>query len=78
MRNVCCYLILRCLSFASVSPIGVFFLIAGQLLEMNDFGVIVGQLGMYFVTVLVGIFIHGFIVLPILYVSNPTVPPLIH
>ncbi|CAG0922307.1 unnamed protein product [Notodromas monacha] len=58
-----------------LSPIGVFFLIAGQLLEMNDFGVIVGQLGMYFVTVLVGLFFHGFIVLPTIYgLATRTLP----
>jgi Na+/H+-dicarboxylate symporter len=34
---------------------------------MEDFGVVAGQLGMYFLTVLVGLFIHGFIVLPIIY-----------
>lgn len=48
-----------------ISPIGVFFLIAGKLLEMESFEVIVGQLGMYFMTVMLGLFIHGFIILPI-------------
>jgi Na+/H+-dicarboxylate symporter len=51
-----------------VSPIGVLFLIAAKLLEMDSFDVIVGQLGMYFMTVLVGIFFHGFVVLPIIFV----------
>ncbi|CAB3376820.1 Hypothetical predicted protein [Cloeon dipterum] len=51
-----------------VSPIGVLFLIAAKLLEMESFDVIVGQLGMYFMTVLVGIFFHGFVVLPIIFV----------
>ncbi|KAF4532786.1 hypothetical protein B566_EDAN003568 [Ephemera danica] len=50
-----------------VSPIGVLFLIAAKLLEMDSFEVIVGQLGMYFLTVLFGIFFHGFVVLPILF-----------
>ncbi|KAJ1530739.1 hypothetical protein ONE63_005594 [Megalurothrips usitatus] len=50
-----------------ISPIGVLFLVASKLLEMADFGVIIGQLGMYFMTVLLGLFIHGFILLPILY-----------
>ncbi|XP_049783239.1 excitatory amino acid transporter 1 isoform X1 [Schistocerca cancellata] len=50
-----------------ISPIGVFFLIAGKLLEMESFEVIVGQLGMYFMTVMLGLFIHGFIILPIYY-----------
>lgn len=50
-----------------VSPIGVLFLVASKLLEMADFGVIIGQLGMYFMTVLLGLFIHGFILLPIMF-----------
>ncbi|PSN54160.1 Excitatory amino acid transporter 1 [Blattella germanica] len=51
-----------------ISPIGIFFLVAAKVLEMESFAVIVGQLGMYFTTVLLGIFIHGFIVIPIYYV----------
>jgi len=34
---------------------------------MESFEVIVGQLGMYFTTVLLGLFIHGFIVIPLYY-----------
>jgi len=50
-----------------MAPVGVFFLIGGQILEMDDFAVVAGQLGKYFMTVLVGLFVHGFIVLPIIY-----------
>merc|ERR1719362_1789000 len=50
-----------------MAPVGVFFLIGGQILDMDDFGVVAGQLGKYFMTVLVGLFVHGFIVLPIIY-----------
>ena len=50
-----------------IAPIGVFFLIGGQILEMEDFGVVAGQLGLYFMTVLVGLFVHGFVVLPIIF-----------
>jgi Na+/H+-dicarboxylate symporter len=50
-----------------MAPVGVFFLIGGQILEMEDFSVVAGQLGYYFMTVLVGLFVHGFIVLPIIY-----------
>ncbi|XP_054010678.1 excitatory amino acid transporter 3 [Hylaeus anthracinus] len=42
-----------------VSPIGVFFLVTSKLLEIEDIGAIVGQLGLYFVTVLLGLTIHG-------------------
>merc|ERR1711874_528831 len=50
-----------------MAPIGVFFLIGGQILEMDDFSVVAGQLGLYFMTVLVGLFVHGFVVLPIIF-----------
>ena len=50
-----------------MAPVGVFFLIGGQILEMDDFSVVAGQLGLYFMTVLIGLFLHGFIVLPIIY-----------
>jgi len=50
-----------------LAPVGVFFLIGGQILEMEDFSVVAGQLGFYFMTVLLGLFVHGFIVLPIIY-----------
>jgi len=50
-----------------ISPIGIFFLVASMLIEMEDFGVMLGQLGWYFLTVIIGIFVHGFIVLPTIY-----------
>lgn len=58
-----------------VSPIGVLFLVSGKILEMESFAVIAGQLGMYFMTVIIGLFIHGFIVLPIIFtVMTRTLP----
>ncbi|CAK9822495.1 Excitatory amino acid transporter 3 [Anthophora retusa] len=42
-----------------ISPIGVLFLVTSKLLEIEDVGAIVGQLGLYFVTVLLGLIIHG-------------------
>jgi len=53
-----------------MAPVGVFFLIGGQILEMDDFSVVAGQLGKYFMTVLLGLFLHGFIVLPIIYAAT--------
>ncbi|KAL7647892.1 UNVERIFIED_CONTAM: hypothetical protein RMT77_001502 [Armadillidium vulgare] len=50
-----------------ISPVGILFLIASMILEMEDFSVLLGQLGKYFLTVLCGIFIHGFIILPAIY-----------
>jgi hypothetical protein len=50
-----------------ISPIGVFFLVAAKIMEIKSFQEIVGQLGMYFMTVLVGLFLHGFGTLTILF-----------
>lgn len=50
-----------------MAPVGVFFLIGGQVLEMADFSVVAGQLGLYFMTVLIGLGVHGFVVLPIIF-----------
>lgn len=49
-----------------LSPIGVLFLICAKLIEIDDLAVLVGQLGLYFVTVLGGILFHGFVTLPII------------
>lgn len=50
-----------------LAPVGVFFLIGGQILEMEDMSMVAGQLGFYFMTVLGGLFVHGFVILPIVY-----------
>ena len=38
----------------NLAPIGVFFLIGGQVLGTQDFQVVLNQLGWYFSTVLIG------------------------
>ena len=57
------------------SPIGIAFIIAGKLAEVDSFANLVKEIGLYFVTVMVGLFIHGCITLPLLYTimtrSNP-------
>lgn len=52
-----------------ISPVGILFLVASMMIEMEDFRVMLGQLGMYFLTVVLGIFIHGFITLPVIYTA---------
>lgn len=42
-----------------LSPIGVFFLIAAKILEMESLAEVIGKLGKYFITVMFGLFIHG-------------------
>lgn len=49
-----------------MSPIGITFLIASQIVGMKDLRGEVQRLGMYMVTVLVGLFIHGCITIPVL------------
>jgi len=50
-----------------VSPVGVMFLVASKMLEMENWEIMLGQLGKYFLTVMVGLFIHGFVVLQLIY-----------
>ncbi|XP_077332422.1 excitatory amino acid transporter 1-like isoform X2 [Lithobates pipiens] len=49
------------------APIGIMFLISGKILEMDDLLVMGGQLGMYTITVIIGLLIHAVIVLPLLF-----------
>ncbi|XP_071951935.1 excitatory amino acid transporter 1-like [Antedon mediterranea] len=50
-----------------VSPIGIFFLIMGKIIEMDDWAKMFSQIGMYMVTVIAGLAIHGLFILPLLY-----------
>ncbi|XP_029905404.1 excitatory amino acid transporter 4 [Myripristis murdjan] len=49
------------------APVGIMFLIAGKIVEMKDLAEVGGQLGMYTMSVIVGLLIHGLFVLPLLY-----------
>ncbi|XP_060038318.1 excitatory amino acid transporter 4 [Erinaceus europaeus] len=49
------------------APVGILFLIAGKILEMEDMAVLGGQLGMYTLTVIVGLLLHAGGVLPLIY-----------
>jgi Na+/H+-dicarboxylate symporter len=48
------------------APLGVFGLVAGRFARAGDLGTLVGGLGKYMLTVLVGLGIHGFVVLPLI------------
>lgn len=56
-----------CLPIFRYAPIGILFLIAGKIVEMDDITAMGSQLGMYTVTVICGLVIHATIVLPVLY-----------
>lgn len=49
------------------APVGILFLIAGKIVEMKNLAEVGGQLGMYTVSVIIGLLIHGLFVLPLLY-----------
>ncbi|XP_072021270.1 excitatory amino acid transporter 2-like [Amphiura filiformis] len=49
------------------APIGIFFLIAGSMAEVDDWGDILTKLGLYMATVFTGLAIHGLVILPGLY-----------
>ncbi|XP_055347540.1 putative sodium-dependent excitatory amino acid transporter glt-4 isoform X2 [Paramacrobiotus metropolitanus] len=48
-----------------LAPIGICFLVAGQLLKVTNLPMEFAQLGMYMLTVLCGLCIHAFVVLPL-------------
>ncbi|KAG6456174.1 hypothetical protein O3G_MSEX009606 [Manduca sexta] len=51
-----------------LSPLGVFFLVTAKIMEIDSFSDLVGRLGLYFMTVLLGLFLHGFGTLSILFI----------
>lgn len=48
-------------------PFGIVFLVAGKILDMQDPAQLGEKLGMYFITVLCGLLVHGLILLPLFY-----------
>ncbi|KAJ8941971.1 hypothetical protein NQ314_010192 [Rhamnusium bicolor] len=50
-----------------LSPVGIMFLVAAEILQMENIVSVMSSLGLYFVTVCVGLLLQGFVVLPLLY-----------
>ncbi|KAK3533518.1 hypothetical protein QTP70_023342, partial [Hemibagrus guttatus] len=48
-------------------PFGIVFLVAAKILDMSDPSTLGKKLGWYAVTVLTGLFVHGFVLLPLFY-----------
>ncbi|KAF3851151.1 hypothetical protein F7725_012923 [Dissostichus mawsoni] len=59
--------IMRLVAIIMYAPIGILFLIAGKIVEMDDISSMGGQLAMYTVTVICGLLVHALFVLPTLY-----------
>ena len=55
------------LFYCRYSPIGICSLIAAKVAGMEDIVVSLEKLGLYMVTVITGLLIHAFIILPLLY-----------
>lgn len=55
------------MSIFRYSPIGIACLICGKIISIADLEVVARQLGMYMITVIVGLIIHGGIFLPLIY-----------
>uniref|UniRef100_F6PIC8 Amino acid transporter n=1 Tax=Callithrix jacchus TaxID=9483 RepID=F6PIC8_CALJA len=49
------------------APVGIMFLVAGKIVEMEDVGLLFASLGKYILCCLLGHAIHGLLVLPLIY-----------
>uniref|UniRef100_A0A3B3ZV91 Amino acid transporter n=1 Tax=Periophthalmus magnuspinnatus TaxID=409849 RepID=A0A3B3ZV91_9GOBI len=58
------------------SPVGIASLIAGKIASIGDLEVVARQLGMYMVTVIVGLVIHGGLILPAIFFAITRKSPL--
>ncbi|NXH76964.1 SATT protein, partial [Hydrobates tethys] len=60
-------------------PIGIMFLVGSKIVEMEDIVLLVTSLGKYIFASILGHFIHGGIILPLIYFAstrqNPYLPP---
>ncbi|XP_067106038.1 excitatory amino acid transporter 1-like [Osmerus mordax] len=57
------------------APVGILFLISGKIVEMDDITQMGGQLAMYTITVIIGLLIHGVLILPLLYFAITRLNP---
>lgn len=50
------------------TPLGVLFLVLPRIVEVEDVNQMLGSVGLYTLTILIGLFVHGFVVLPIVFI----------
>lgn len=55
------------LSLYRYAPLGIMFLVAGKIVEMDNVGALFASLGKYIACCIVGHAIHGLLVLPAIY-----------
>lgn len=60
-------MLLGCDLLRRLSPLGVFFLVTAKILAIESFAEMVGQLGKYFMTVMLGLAMHGFLTIPLIF-----------
>jgi Na+/H+-dicarboxylate symporter len=60
------------------TPYGIFGIVAKQISENNDLGELFSRLGLFMLVVILALFIHAFIVLPIVLITIGKVSPIKH
>jgi Na+/H+-dicarboxylate symporter len=60
------------------TPMGVLFLVLPRIVEVDDVNSMLGSVGMYTATVLIGLLVHGFLILPLIFIILTRKNPLTH